>query len=69
MTNKSGTIVTLTELAEELGAKVVQLQYRVRTGQIPKGRQINKAYVYTPEQARQIAEWWRARQKLVFSDD
>ena len=68
MTNKSGTIVTLTELAEELGAKVVQLQYRVRTGQIPKGRQIDKAYVYTSQQARQIADWWEARKKLVFSD-
>jgi DNA-binding transcriptional MerR regulator len=68
MTNKSGTIVTLTELAEELGAKVVQLQYRVRTGQIPKGRQINKAYCYTPDQARRIGEWWESRKRLVFSD-
>jgi hypothetical protein len=58
----------LPRLAKEIGADITQLRYRIQTGQIPRGIRIGTAYVYTPEQARQIAEWWKARQKLVFFD-
>lgn len=65
-TNKPRVVVTLPELAGELGADVTQLLYRIRMGQIPRGRQIGRTCVYTFDQAQQIADWWKARQKLEF---
>jgi hypothetical protein len=69
MRTEPRTIVTLPELAAEIGADITQLRYRIQTGQIPPGIRIGTAYCYTPDQARQIAEWWEARKRLVFSDD
>jgi hypothetical protein len=65
-TSKPRVVVTLPELAGELGADVTQLLYRIRIGQIPRGRQIDRTCVYTLDQAQQIADWWKARQKLEF---
>jgi hypothetical protein len=63
---KTRTIVTLRELADQIGADVRQLHYLIETGKIPAGERLGKAFIYTEPQARQIADWWQVRQKLVF---
>lgn len=68
MMTEPRTIVTLPELAEEIGAEITQLRYRIQTGQIPPGIRIGTAYAYTPDQAKRIAEWWESRKRLTFTD-
>ena len=61
------TIITLQDLAEEIGAKVPQLRYLIQTGRIPGGERIGRSLTYTPDEAEQIREWWESRKRLVFT--
>jgi hypothetical protein len=63
---RTRTIVTLRELADQIGADVRQLHYLIETGRIPAGERLGRSLTYTPDQADQICDWWQVRQKLVF---
>ena len=49
MRTEPRTIVTLPELAAEIGADITQLRYRIQTGQIPRGIRIGTACQATLE--------------------
>jgi hypothetical protein len=58
--------VSRAETAKALGMAVETLAYYYRTDMIPRPHRLGNACYYTADEARQIAEWWEGRKRLVF---
>jgi DNA-binding transcriptional MerR regulator len=58
---------TAGELADFCGVKADRIHYLVRTGRLQKGKRVQKdCYVWTADEARQVANWLRLRERLTF---
>lgn len=57
------------EMARMLGMATETLSYYCRIGKIPHPHRLGNCYYYTADEARQIAEWWEARKRLVFKHE
>ncbi len=61
--------VSRAEPAKAMGMVVETLAYYYRTDRIPRPHRIGNCCYYTADEARQVSEWWEARNRLVFKQE